>query len=121
MDETTDSRGGDSGGAGQPGPGPGGTVPERQEQHERDRAEDEVTSRKLNPDRPRTGEEQGSDPLPGPGRANQAGDGMSDEQFARSVAEQTDPNLKAADVFGREHDGASSGSPVEDVTADDLR
>ena len=41
-------------------------------------------------------------------------------EFARQVAGQTDPNLKAEDVFERAPDAAPD-TPAEDVDADDLR
>jgi hypothetical protein len=49
-----------------------------------------------------------------------AGEGVSDDEFAAQVAGQTSSDLKAEDLFAREHDGASTHGEVADVDADDL-
>jgi hypothetical protein len=55
-----------------------------------------------------------------PGTTKPAGEGVSDEEFAEQVAEQTSSDLKAADVFEREHDGATTDEEIADAAADDL-
>jgi hypothetical protein len=53
-------------------------------------------------------------------KVDRAGDGLSDEEFAQQVAEQTSSDLKHADVFERETDGASSDTEAAKATADEL-
>lgn len=50
----------------------------------------------------------------------QAGDGMSDEQFAAQVAEQTSSDLKHADVFEREADGTATDTEAAKASGDEL-
>ncbi len=54
------------------------------------------------------------------GDTEAAGAGLSDEDFADRVAGQTSNDLKAEDVFEREHDGASSDGAAADLDAEDL-
>lgn len=56
----------------------------------------------------------------GPGRTRPAGEGISDEEMAREVAGQTSSDLQAADVFGREADGAAGGTEAAEAGPDDL-
>ncbi len=49
-----------------------------------------------------------------------AGEGLSDDEFARQVAGQTASDLEAEDVFERESAGAATDEPVADIDADDL-
>jgi hypothetical protein len=49
-----------------------------------------------------------------------AGKGVTDEDFADQVAEQTSSDLKHADVFEREADGAASDTEAAKASADDL-
>ena len=49
-----------------------------------------------------------------------AGDGVSDEGFAAQVAEQTSSDLKYADVFERETEGATTDTEAAKATADEL-
>ena len=49
-----------------------------------------------------------------------AGEGLSDEEMVRQVADQTASDLKNADVFEREADGASTDVEAAKATADDL-
>jgi hypothetical protein len=62
-----------------------------------------------------------SEPATNKGTTTQAGDGVSDEQFAEEVSSETDPNLDAEDVFKRESEGASTDAPVASESADDVR
>ncbi|PZS13539.1 MAG: hypothetical protein DLM57_16420 [Pseudonocardiales bacterium] len=49
-----------------------------------------------------------------------AGDGVTDEEFADQVAGQSSSDLKHADVFEREADGASTDTEAAKASADDL-
>jgi hypothetical protein len=50
----------------------------------------------------------------------QAGAGLSDEEFAEQVAEQTSSDRKYADVFEREADGATTDTEAAKASADEL-
>ncbi len=54
------------------------------------------------------------------GNVQPAGDGVSDEEFADQVAEQTSRDLKYADVFEREADGATTDTEAAKASADEL-
>jgi hypothetical protein len=58
--------------------------------------------------------------MSGPGETRPAGEGVSDEEMAREVADQTSSDLKADDVFEREADGAVSDVEAAKADADDL-
>jgi hypothetical protein len=58
--------------------------------------------------------------MSGPGETRPAGDGVSDEEMARSVAEQTSSDLKADDVFEREADGTAGDTEAAKADADEL-
>lgn len=62
-----------------------------------------------------------TEPATSQGTTRAAGTGTSDEQFARKVADQTDPNLDAQDVFDRESSGTSTDKSASDSDADDVR
>lgn len=49
-----------------------------------------------------------------------AGEGISDEEMAREVADQTSSDLKADDVFEREADGATSDVEAAKADADEV-
>jgi hypothetical protein len=49
----------------------------------------------------------------------QAGDGVSDEEMVRQVAQQTDSEHQQEDFFEREADGAVSDTAAADVDADE--
>ncbi|MEP7019824.1 MAG: hypothetical protein ABI808_04165 [Pseudonocardiales bacterium] len=49
-----------------------------------------------------------------------AGEGASDEEFADQVADQTSSDLKHADVFERESDGAATDTEAAKASADEL-
>lgn len=49
-----------------------------------------------------------------------AGEGVSDEDMAREVADQTSSDLKADDVFEREADGAAGDVEAARADPDDL-
>jgi hypothetical protein len=49
-----------------------------------------------------------------------AGEGVSDEEFADQVAQQTSSDLKHADVFEREAQGATTDTEAAKATADEL-
>jgi hypothetical protein len=55
-----------------------------------------------------------------PGTTRPAGEGLSDEEAAAEVADQTSSDLKAEEVFKREADGTSTDAPADQTTADDL-
>jgi protease I len=52
--------------------------------------------------------------------ATTAGEDVSDQEMVDEVAGQTDSNLKAADVFERESDGASGDTEAAKADADEL-
>jgi large subunit ribosomal protein L4 len=54
------------------------------------------------------------------GTTKPAGEGVSDEDAAKEVAEQTSSDLKAEDVFERESGGASTDTEVADAKADEV-
>ena len=54
------------------------------------------------------------------GEHKQAGDGVSDAEMLKQVAEQTDSDLQAEDVFERESDGAASETEAAKATGDEL-
>jgi len=55
------------------------------------------------------------------GHTEPAGAGLSDEQMAEQVAGQTASDLKNADVFEREADGATTDTEAAKADADELR
>ncbi len=59
-------------------------------------------------------------PATGAGRTRTAGEGVSDDEMARQVAEQTSSDRKAQDVFEREADGASSDTEAAKAGPDEL-
>jgi hypothetical protein len=50
----------------------------------------------------------------------QAGEGVSDEEFAEQVADQTSSDRKHADIFERESDGATTDTEAAKASADEL-
>jgi hypothetical protein len=50
-----------------------------------------------------------------------AGEGLSDEEMARQVANQTDSELEQQDFFERERDGAASDTEAAKADADEAR
>jgi hypothetical protein len=58
--------------------------------------------------------------MSGPGQTRPAGEGVSDEEMAREVADQTSPDLKADDVFEREADGAAGDTEAAKADPDEL-
>lgn len=54
------------------------------------------------------------------GHVQRAGDGVSDQDFADQVAEQTSSDRKHADVFEREADGAATDTEASKASADEL-
>jgi hypothetical protein len=54
------------------------------------------------------------------GEVHAAGEGVSDEEMVRQVAEQTDSEHQQADVFEREKDGAATDVEAARADADDL-
>lgn len=49
-----------------------------------------------------------------------AGEGVSDDEMAKQVADQTSSDLKADDVFEREADGAASDVEAAKADPEDL-
>lgn len=49
-----------------------------------------------------------------------AGEGLSDEEMVRQVAEQTASDLKYRDVFERESDGATTDVEAAKATGEEL-
>ena len=58
--------------------------------------------------------------MSGPGETRPAGEGVSDDEMAREVADQTSSDLKADDVFEREADGVASDVEAAKADPDDL-
>ncbi|MFL6162512.1 MAG: hypothetical protein ACJ74U_09795 [Jatrophihabitantaceae bacterium] len=54
------------------------------------------------------------------GDVRPAGEGVTDEEMVQQVAGQTASDLKNADVFEREADGASSDTEAAKASADEL-
>ncbi len=54
------------------------------------------------------------------GRTRPAGEGLTDEEMARQVAEQTPKDLDYKDVFEREADGTLTDTEAAKATADEL-
>ena len=54
------------------------------------------------------------------GTTKPAGEGVSNEEAAKEVAEQTSSDLKAEDVFERESDSASTDTEAAEATADEV-
>lgn len=54
------------------------------------------------------------------GEIKQAGEGVSDQQMAEQVAEQTPAEERYSDVFEREQDGALTDKEIAKADADDL-
>ena len=61
-----------------------------------------------------------TEPATTKGTTAPAGVGESDRDFAAEVAGQTDPNLKAKDVFERESDGTSDDAAAAESSGDAL-
>jgi deglycase len=53
-------------------------------------------------------------------RSRPAGEGLSDDEMARQVAEQTSSDRKAQDVFERESAGAASDTEAAKADPDEL-
>ena len=58
--------------------------------------------------------------MSGPGQTRPAGEGVSDEEMAREVADQTSSDLKAGEVFEREADGTAGETEAAKADPDDL-
>jgi hypothetical protein len=54
------------------------------------------------------------------GKVSEAGEGLSDEQMADQVADQTSSDLREADVFKREQGGAATDTEAAKADADEL-
>ncbi len=54
------------------------------------------------------------------GETKPAGEGVSDEDMARQVADQTSSDLKVDDVFEREADGAADDTEAAKADPDEL-
>jgi hypothetical protein len=54
------------------------------------------------------------------GKTTQAGEGLSDEEMADQVADQTSSDIREADVFKREGDGAATDTEAAKATGDEL-
>ena len=55
------------------------------------------------------------------GTTKPAGEGLSDEEMAEQVAEQTDSNLQVKDFFEREADGATTDTAAAEADADEVK
>lgn len=54
------------------------------------------------------------------GKTTEAGAGLTDEEMAEQVAEQTPSEINEADVFKREADGTVTDTEAAKADADDL-
>jgi protease I len=54
------------------------------------------------------------------GEVKDAGEGLSDEEMVEQVSEQTSSDLKEADVFKRESDGATTDTEAAKASGDEL-
>jgi hypothetical protein len=54
------------------------------------------------------------------GDVKPAGEGLSDQEMAEQVARQTSSDIKEADVFKREADGAATDTEAAKATGDEL-
>lgn len=54
------------------------------------------------------------------GDVKPAGEGVSDDEMARQVAEQTSSDMKESDVFKREADGTTTDTEAAKASADEL-
>lgn len=54
------------------------------------------------------------------GKTTPAGEGLSDQEMADQVAEQTSSDIREADVFKREADGAATDTEAAKASADEL-
>jgi hypothetical protein len=58
--------------------------------------------------------------MPDEKNVHAAGEGLSDEEMVRQVADQTASDRENADVFEREADGANTDVEAAKASADDL-
>jgi hypothetical protein len=59
-------------------------------------------------------------PATSTGTTSAAGEGVSDEQLAAQVAEQTDSNLEVEQTFERESDGVTTDTEAAKASGDEL-
>ena len=64
--------------------------------------------------------EQPATPATDAGTTVPAGQGVSDQELSKEVAEQTDSNLEVEDTFTREADGAATETEAAKATGDEL-
>lgn len=58
--------------------------------------------------------------MSGSGETKPAGEGLTDEEMAQEVSEETSSDLKAEDVFEREAGGTDTDAPANEASADEL-
>lgn len=56
----------------------------------------------------------------GEGDVQPAGQGMTDEEMVQQVSDQTSSDLREADVFKREEDGAATDTEAAKATGDEF-
>jgi hypothetical protein len=56
----------------------------------------------------------------GTGDNYQAGEGMSDDEMVKQVADQTSSTMREADVFKREKDGTSTDTEAAKASGDEF-
>ena len=59
-------------------------------------------------------------PATSAGTTSAAGEGLSDEELAAQVADQTDSNLEVEETFEREADGTATDTEAAKATGDEL-
>ena len=60
-------------------------------------------------------------PATSAGKTTAAGEGLSDQELAEQVGEQTDSNLEVEGAFEREADGAASDTEAAKASGDELK
>ena len=60
-------------------------------------------------------------PATSAGTTSAAGEGLSDEELAAQVADQTDSNLEVEETFERESDGTTTDTEAAKATGDELQ
>lgn len=60
-------------------------------------------------------------PATSAGTTAPAGEGVSDDQLAEQVADQTSSDLEVEEAFEREQDGAATDTAIADASGDELQ
>ena len=60
-------------------------------------------------------------PATSAGKTTSAGEGVSDQELAEQVADQTDSNLEVEETFERESDGVATDTEAAKAAGDELK